>query len=148
MRLSKIDLSNLVAVGHENGYLTLLIDRGAEVEYIEIPAPRAAYEGLQQVEALVTEDIASLPTAIEPTHYLPSPEPLEILPVNSSMARTIGYDPDTELLQIEFSNGSVYQYEDVEPETWESLQEADSTGKFFNSEIKGKYQSYRVIDEE
>lgn len=49
MRLSKIDLSKIVAVGHSDGYLGLLIDRGEEVEYIEITAPNAAYQGLQQV---------------------------------------------------------------------------------------------------
>lgn len=32
MRLSKIDLSNIVAVGHSDGYLGLLIDRGEEIE--------------------------------------------------------------------------------------------------------------------
>ncbi len=46
MRLTKIDLSNLVAVGHQDGQLGLLIDRGDEIEYLEIPAPEAAYEGL------------------------------------------------------------------------------------------------------
>ena len=51
MRLSKIDLSKIVAVGHADGYLGLLIDRGEEVEYIEIPAPNAAYQGLQQVNS-------------------------------------------------------------------------------------------------
>lgn len=30
MRLSKIDLSSIVAVGHSDGYLGLLIDRGEE----------------------------------------------------------------------------------------------------------------------
>ncbi|MGB3263439.1 MAG: KTSC domain-containing protein, partial [Microcoleus sp.] len=54
---------------------------------------------------------------------------------------------EEQVLQIEFSSGSVYQYSDVEPEIWESLQDADSTGRFFNSEIKGYYSSQRVDDE-
>ena len=135
MKLSKIDLSNLVAVGHSDGYLGLLIDRGDELEYVEIPAPVAAYQGLQQVDSLAASETASLPAACEP---------LAMQPVNSSMAKAIGYDCDRQTLQIEFNNGSVYQYTQVEQETWESLQTTDSTGRFFNSEIKGNYHCQRV----
>lgn len=49
MKLTKIDLSQIVAVGHNNGQLGLLIDRGEEIDYIEIPAPKVAYDGLQSV---------------------------------------------------------------------------------------------------
>lgn len=133
MRLSKIDLSNLVAVGHADGYLGLLIDRGDEMEYIEIPAPVAACEGLQQVSSLAAN-----------TSISAAQEPLAMLPVNSSMAKAIGYDNENQTLQVEFHSGAVYQYSDVEAETWESLQAADSTGRFFNSEIKGNYECDRV----
>ena len=134
MRLSKIDLSKIVAVGHSDGYLGLLIDRGEEVEYIEIPAPNAAYQGLQQVNSLAAPDTTALPPVETPA----------MQPVNSSMAKAIGYDCDRQTLQIEFNNGSVYQYTEVEQETWESLQTTDSTGRFFNREIKGNYHCQRV----
>ncbi|MEB3279775.1 MAG: hypothetical protein VKK42_12755 [Lyngbya sp.] len=49
MKLTKIDLSKIVAIAHNNGQLGLLIDRGEEIEYIEVPAPEEAYDGLQQV---------------------------------------------------------------------------------------------------
>ena len=49
MKLTKIDLSGVVAIAHNNGQLGVLIDRGEEIEYIEIPAPEAAYDGLQQL---------------------------------------------------------------------------------------------------
>ncbi len=136
MRLSKIDLSKIVAVGHSEGYLGLLIDRGEEVEYIEIPAPNAAYQGLQQVNSLAAPDFA----AREPA------QPPAMQSVNSSMAKAIGYDRTHQTLQVEFNNGSVYQYAGVEQETWKSLQTAHSTGKFYNSQIKGKYQCDRVDD--
>lgn len=136
MRLSKIDLSNIVAVGHADGYLSLLVDRGDEIEYIEIPAPFAAYQGLQQVSSLAA---SPLPTELPVVR-----QPLAMLPVSSSMARAVGYDDESQLLQIEFNSGSVYQYEGVNPQTWESLQTTDSTGRFFNSEIKGNYQCRRV----
>ncbi|NHC37250.1 KTSC domain-containing protein [Scytonema millei] len=133
MKFSKLDLGNLVAVGHSDGYLGLLIDRGDEFELVEVPAPIEAYEGLQHVNSLVNTN--ALPAASEP---------LKLLPVQSTMATSIGYDCTDRILQVEFSSGSVYQYVDVEPETWEALQETDSLGRFYNSNIKGQYDCQRI----
>lgn len=136
MKLSKIDLSNIVAIGHNNGQLGVVIDRGESMEYIEINAPEAAYHGLQQLDYIVNNDIDCI-EAIADTE-------ISMLPVNSSLAEAIGYDEEAEILQIEFSNGSVYQYYDVEPETWEDFQNSPSKGLFYNSEIKGYYESDRL----
>jgi hypothetical protein len=144
MKLSKIDLSNVLAVGHSNGQLGLLIDRDSEIEFIEIAAPEAAMHGLQMVDLIANTDSAELSAGIESTEIASSDESITMLPVSSAMAKSIGYSEETETLQIEFSSGAVYQYSDVEPEIWESLQDADSTGSFFNSEIKGYYSSERV----
>lgn len=141
MKLTKIDLSNILGVGHSNGQLKLLIDRGDEVEYIEIEAPEAALHGLQEVAFIANNDLSG---SIETNQITSIPEPIAMLPVSSSMAQAIGYDADSQTLQIEFASGAVYQYADVEEETWESLRDADSTGKFFNSEIKSRYSSERV----
>ncbi|MEG4445891.1 KTSC domain-containing protein [Microcoleus sp. AT9_B5] len=146
MKLSKIDLSNVLAVGHSNGQLGLLIDRGEEVEFIEIAAPEAAMQGLQMVDFIANTDSSELSAGIELKEIASSKEPIAMMSVDSEMARSIGYDEEEQVLQIEFSSGSVYQYSDVEPQIWESLQDADSTGKFFNSEIKGYYSSRRVDD--
>ena len=142
MKLSKIDLSNVLAVGHSNGQLGLLIDRNSEIEFIEISAPEAALHGLQMVDFIANTDSAELSAGIESS----DDESITMLPVSSAMAKSIGYSEETETLQIEFSSGAVYQYSDVEPEIWESLQDADSTGSFFNSEIKGYYSSERIDD--
>ena len=65
---------------------------------------------------------------------------MERAPVSSSMIRSIGYDPDTRSLEIEFiKGGSVWLYSEFPPEEYEALQGADSAGKFFLSRIKGKY---------
>ncbi len=134
MKLSKIDLSSLKAIAHDEDGLKLLIEREDEIEYIEIPAPVAAYEGLQLLGSI----IASTP-AIEPCS-----EPIQMLPACSTMAAQVGYDEDREILQIEFNNGSVYQYSAVEPELWEDLQSSDSLGSFYNQEIKGYYPSVKI----
>ncbi|NDJ21136.1 KTSC domain-containing protein [Nostoc sp. B(2019)] len=134
MKLSKVDLSNLVAIAHSDGYLQLLLDRGDELEFLEIPAPVQAYEGLQELNEIVAET-AALPF---------EEEPIAMLPVSSSMAIAVGYDSDEQVLQVEFQSGAVYQYSGVESETWEDLHSADSIGRFFNDEIKGKYECDRL----
>ncbi|WP_295617565.1 KTSC domain-containing protein [Chamaesiphon sp. GL140_3_metabinner_50] len=133
MKLSKIDLSSLRAIAHDDNGLKLLIERENEIEYIEIPAPLAAYEGLQLLDRIM----ASTP-AIAPS------EEIEMLPACSSMAAQVGYDEEREILQIEFNSGAVYQYSHVEPELWEDLQSTDSIGSFYNHEIKGYYPSQQI----
>ncbi|BAY38092.1 hypothetical protein NIES2111_24370 [Nostoc sp. NIES-2111] len=136
MKLSKIDLSNLVAISHSDGYLQLLLDKGHEFEFLEIPAPIQAYEGLQELNEIVAE-----------ANALPyQEEAIAMLPVNSSMATAVGYDSEEQVLQVEFYNGAVYQYSGIEVETWDDLQAADSIGEFFNQEIKGKYECERLDD--
>ena len=126
MKLSKIDLSSLKAIAHDDDGLKLLIERGSEIEYIEIPAPLAAYEGLQLLDCVIRS------TSIE------------MLPACSAMAAQVGYDDEREILQIEFNNGAIYQYSEVEPEVWEDLQSTDSIGSFYNQEIKGYYPSLKI----
>ncbi|MDZ8236174.1 MAG: KTSC domain-containing protein [Nostoc sp. ChiQUE01a] len=134
MRLSKVDLSSLVAIAHSEGYLQLLLDRGNELEFLEIPAPIQAYEGLQELNEAIGETTA---LAFEE-------EPIAMLPVSSSMAAAVGYDRDEQILQVEFQNGAIYQYLGVDEDTWEDLHASDSIGSFFNQEIKGRYECDRL----
>ncbi|MEH2065996.1 MAG: KTSC domain-containing protein [Nostoc sp.] len=134
MKLSKVDLSSLVAIAHSDGYLQLLLDRGDELEFLEIPAPIQAYEGLQELSEVIAETTA-LPF---------EEEPIPMLPVISSMAMAVGYDRNEKILQVEFQSGSVYQYLGVDEDTWEDLHSSDSIGSFFNQEIKGRYDCDRL----
>ncbi|MEH1874206.1 KTSC domain-containing protein [Nostoc sp.] len=133
MKLSKVDLSSLVAIAHSNGYLQLLLDRGDELEFLEIPAPVQAYEGLQELNEAITQ-----------TPALPFEEPIAMLPVSSSMAIAVGYDRDEHILQVEFQNGGVYQYLGVDEDTWSDLHSSDSIGSFFNQAIKNRYDCDRL----
>ncbi|PMB40664.1 KTSC domain-containing protein [Fischerella thermalis CCMEE 5205] len=137
MKLSKLDLGNVVAIAHSQGHLQLLLDLGNELEFIEIPAPVAAFEGLQHLNEIVAE-------AKDLPRYEQS---IAMLPMNSSMANAIGYDSDRNILQIEFHNGAVYQYSDIDEDTWQDLHQADSIGKFFNENVRGKYQYERIDDD-
>lgn len=49
------------------------------------------------------------------------------------------FDPMMNTLTIGFVNGTVYEYYGVPEETYQNLLDASSPGKFFLSQIKGKY---------
>lgn len=59
--------------------------------------------------------------------------------VNSSDLSSIGYNKDNQVLEIEFINGSIYRYFQVPLDMFTSLLNAGSHGKFFNQNIKDKY---------
>ena len=65
-------------------------------------------------------------------------------PVSSSNIASIGYDAGTSVLEIEFLNGSVYQYYDVPDFIYDGLMGAASHGTYLSSSIKGHYQYARV----
>jgi len=64
--------------------------------------------------------------------------------VDSSNIASIGYDSESQTLEIEFLNGSVYQYFDVPEHVLEGIMNADSHGIYLNSTIKGSYRYSRV----
>ncbi len=64
--------------------------------------------------------------------------------VSSSNIASIGYEENSETLEIEFLNGLVYQYFDVPKHVYDSLMSADSHGKYLAAEIKGIYRYSRV----
>jgi hypothetical protein len=65
-------------------------------------------------------------------------------PVSSSCIAGVGYDARTRTLEVEYTNGGVYQYLDVGPLAFRRLMRAESHGSVVNSEIKGIYR-YRTI---
>lgn len=65
--------------------------------------------------------------------------------VSSSNLASIGYDGATRTLEIEFLNGSVYQYFAVPQHLYEGLMAASSHGSYFDAYIKkGGYSYSRV----
>ena len=65
-------------------------------------------------------------------------------PVSSSMIASVGYAARKRILEIEFVSGRVYQYLDVERETYEALLKAPSLGTFFNEYVKDEYAFVRL----
>ena len=69
---------------------------------------------------------------------------MERHPVASSNLESVGYDSETETLEVEFSSGSIYQYYNVPDNMYEQLMQADSKGGFLNTHIKNAYPFSRV----
>jgi hypothetical protein len=65
-------------------------------------------------------------------------------PVSSSMIASVGYMARSKLLEIEFLSGRIYQYFDVDRDTYDALLRAPSLGTFFNAHIKDEYSFVRV----
>lgn len=65
---------------------------------------------------------------------------IERTPVSSSNIKSVGYDPKDRTLAIEFADGSVYHYSDVEKAKYDDLMSAKSVGKFVHGNIKGVYK--------
>ena len=64
--------------------------------------------------------------------------------VTSSNIASIGYDVDSQTLEIEFLNGGVYQYFDVRQNVYDELMSASSHGQYLNQSIKGYYRYSKV----
>lgn len=56
--------------------------------------------------------------------------------VSSSNLRSIGYDHSSSTLEVEFNNGSIYQYFDVPENVYDELMNASSHGQYFDINIK------------
>ena len=60
--------------------------------------------------------------------------------VKSSNVCSVGYDNISQTLQVEFLNGSIYQYYGVSYEVYLELLQSTSIGRFINRFIVGKYK--------
>ncbi len=66
--------------------------------------------------------------------------------VNSSMLKSIGYDENTQTLELEFKSGEVWQYMDVPSDEFEGLMNAPSHGGYARQNIIEAYHETRVSE--
>ncbi len=57
-------------------------------------------------------------------------------PVTSGSISSIGYDPTSATLAVQFKSGAIYHYANVDSGTHQALMNADSKGGFFRGTIK------------
>ncbi|HMA35284.1 MAG TPA: KTSC domain-containing protein [Chloroflexia bacterium] len=67
-------------------------------------------------------------------------------PFTSSTIRSAGYDPATQVLEIEFRNHRRYRYMEVPPEIFAGLRQAESPGAYFTAQIRNDYECWRLVN--
>jgi KTSC domain len=65
--------------------------------------------------------------------------------VSSSNIAAIGYDAKQQVLEVEFLNGSVYQYSGIPESLYIGLMNAASHGSYFDNHIKKVGFAYQKI---
>jgi hypothetical protein len=66
--------------------------------------------------------------------------------VDSNTLSSIGYEPDSELLELEFASGEIYDYHKVQPYLYMGLMDSDSKDVYFNKYIRDKYEAEKIRD--
>lgn len=69
---------------------------------------------------------------------------MERTPVASSNIASIGFDAETETLEVEFKSGLVYQYYNVPQFMHEQIVTASSVGAFFNANVRNAFACAKV----
>ncbi|RZK45139.1 MAG: KTSC domain-containing protein [Hymenobacter sp.] len=67
------------------------------------------------------------------------------IPVTSSNLSSVGYDDNSQTLEIAFRSGGIYQYSYVTATVYQELMDASSHGKYFDRCIKKRGYPYRRV---
>lgn len=72
---------------------------------------------------------------------------VNMMNVESSNIRRVGYNPENKRLYIQFKSGATYRYSNVEPKTYAELigSVTESIGKAFQSLIKAQAERYPYL---
>ncbi len=68
----------------------------------------------------------------------------DMKPVNSSNLRSVGYNPMSETLTIQFHYGHIYEYYHVPQYVYNGLMLASSKGEYHHRYIKNSYPYKRI----
>ena len=81
------------------------------------------------------------------THNFKDIDVITLKPIKSSNIAASGYDPATQVLAIRFTGGGkVYHYQQLPAAVAAGLESAESAGRYFASEIRGKFHHNVVLD--
>jgi hypothetical protein len=69
---------------------------------------------------------------------------IQRIPVESTAIAAVGYSKRLRALEIEFRNGAIYRYLEVEPDVYNALLKAPSKARFYDQNIRHKYRSRHV----
>lgn len=65
--------------------------------------------------------------------------------VESNMIHAVGYDADTQMMEVIFNNGRAYLYENVSRKTYKELMTAESKGQYMRDNIIKKFPSQKIL---
>jgi hypothetical protein len=65
-------------------------------------------------------------------------------PVVSSSLAAIGYNATARLLEVQFRNGRVYEYLQVDAQAHHALVTAESIGTYFNQHVREHHEFRRI----
>ncbi len=69
---------------------------------------------------------------------------MDRLPVISSNLSSVGYDPSSSILEVEFIRGGVYQYYDVPEHVHSEFISSGSLGSYLHHSIKPSYAFSKI----
>ncbi len=69
---------------------------------------------------------------------------MDRIPVSSSNVASVGHDPDTLTLEVEYLSGGTYQYMNVPREVYDELMSSSSVGSYLAKNIKNFYACTRI----
>ena len=64
--------------------------------------------------------------------------------VESTSLKSMAYDEEARVLEVEFVHGGVYRYYEVPIELYEALKTAESKGRFYQMKIRNNFAFERV----
>lgn len=71
---------------------------------------------------------------------------MQMIPVESSNIKALGHEGTT--MRLQYTNGTEYDFEGVSAEVFNNFMESESKGRFFHKNIKGKFTSKKVGEDD
>lgn len=65
-------------------------------------------------------------------------------PLQSSNIASVGFDSESNTMEVEFHNGQIHHYHDVSGETHQRLINHPSPGAFLHASVKNRFRSTKV----
>jgi len=64
---------------------------------------------------------------------------MQLIQVESSMIYAVGYDEESQTMEVVFNSGGVYRYFDVPKDIYEGLLAAESKGRYMRANVIDVY---------
>ena len=64
---------------------------------------------------------------------------MQLIQVESSMIYAVGYDEESQTMEVAFNSGGVYRYFDVPKDIYEGLLAAESKGRYMRANVIDMY---------